>query len=452
MTTPSTPDPKSAESATDAGTDVVALQQEVAELKQKLAETSTSGINTAPPKHRLRTIFSVMLIVIGSVLAPIAGLTVFVRNQVLNTDRYVATIAPLSKNPAIASVMATEATTELFKQLNVEATIASYLPPKASGLAGILANQAKTQFYNLTYKVILSDRFNTAWISMNRLVHKSLVGVLTGSGGSAVSADKNGTVSLNLQALLQEVVTNLKSHGLGILSKLPISKLNVQIVLLQSAGLVKAQQVTKWLNDLALLLPLLSLACFAGAIGVSKKRRGALMWSGIGLSISMAVFAVILNLLRSYLISASAGHQLTPEAATALFDTLLRFLRDGIRIVFVVGLLVALGAWLAGPSRPAVGLRRLVGRGYRWLETGIKNRGWDFGEFGQWVAANSGIVQGVVAAIGLLLLVIIMPGIWGVLAIVIIFGLLLVVVRTISLKPKAEGPSSDSDDSQLQLQ
>ena len=451
MTTPTTPESEPDEGAlSSTGTDVETLQQEVAELKQKLAESETAS--TPPAKHRVRTIFSVMLIVLGSILAPIAGMTIFVRNQLLNTDRYVATIAPLSKNPAIASVMATEATNQLFTQFNVQQEIENYLPAKAAPLAGVIANQAKSQFYNLTYKVILSDQFNKVWVAMNRAVHRSLVAVLTGSsGGSSITANKNGTISLNLHDLLQQVIQGLSSHGLSILNKIPIGKVNAQIVLIQSAGLVKAQQLTKLLNNLALVLPLLSLACFAGAIAASKRRRSALMWSGIGLSISMAVFAIALNLIRSYLISASAGHQLTPAAAQALFDTLLRFLREGIRVVFVVGLVVALAGWISGTSRPAVGLRRLIGRGYRWLEEGIRNRGWDFGEFGQWVAANKAVVQGVIAAIGLLLLVIIMPGIWGVLAIVIIFGLLLVVVRTITLKPKVTPTPSDTEDPPLQL-
>jgi hypothetical protein len=416
-----------------------ALRNEAEELREQLAEAEAAkaaGPAKETGKRRIRSLVAVILIVLGSVLAPIAGITVFIRNQVLNTDRYVSNIAPLSKNPAIAAVMATEVTNGLFAHLNVENEIKSVLPPKAAFVASPLTNALKSQTYNITNKVILSDRFNTIWLAMNRAVHKNLVGVLTGTGGGAVTADKNGKVTLDLQTLTVNVVHQLDGRGITIFDKLPISKLNLQIVLLQSAGLVKAQQVTKALNHLALFLPALSFLCFAGAIAVSPRRRRAVMWDGLGLAASMAVLAIILGLARSYLISASAGHQLTPEAATALFDTLLRYVKDGLRIAFAVGLLVALVAWLCGPARPVVALRRGIVRAYRFIERGIRDHGWDLGPAGQWVAANKGGVQGVLVGLAVLLLIWTTPGIGGVLVIVLVTAALVVVVRTMALKPR----------------
>jgi hypothetical protein len=48
-----------------------------------------------------RTILAVLLIVVGCVLAPLAGVAVWARNQVTNTDRYVRTVAQLASDPAI---------------------------------------------------------------------------------------------------------------------------------------------------------------------------------------------------------------------------------------------------------------------------------------------------------------------------------------------------------------
>ena len=53
------------------------------------------------PRQRWRTILAVVLIVLGCVLAPLAGVAVWARNQVTNTDRYVRTVAPLASDPAI---------------------------------------------------------------------------------------------------------------------------------------------------------------------------------------------------------------------------------------------------------------------------------------------------------------------------------------------------------------
>ena len=52
-------------------------------------------------RQRWRTILAVVLIVVGCVLAPLAGVAVWARNQVTNTDRYVRTVAQLASDPAI---------------------------------------------------------------------------------------------------------------------------------------------------------------------------------------------------------------------------------------------------------------------------------------------------------------------------------------------------------------
>jgi len=57
-------------------------------------------------RQRWRTILAVLLIVVGCVLAPLAGVAVWARNQVTNTDRYVRTVAPLASDPAIQAAMA----------------------------------------------------------------------------------------------------------------------------------------------------------------------------------------------------------------------------------------------------------------------------------------------------------------------------------------------------------
>src|SRR3954452_20085512 len=66
------------------------------ELERLRAEVAT--IRTAPPprrKLRWRSVVAVVLIVLGCVLAPVAGLAVWSNNQVSNTDRFVRTMSPL---------------------------------------------------------------------------------------------------------------------------------------------------------------------------------------------------------------------------------------------------------------------------------------------------------------------------------------------------------------------
>lgn len=62
------------------------------------------------PRQRWRSLVATLLIVIGCILAPLAGVAVWAKNQVTDTDRYVATVAPLASDPAIQNAVADKVT------------------------------------------------------------------------------------------------------------------------------------------------------------------------------------------------------------------------------------------------------------------------------------------------------------------------------------------------------
>jgi hypothetical protein len=85
--------------------------------------------------------------------------------------------------------------------------------------------------------------------------------------------------------------------------------------------------------------------------------------AGLGLAASMVLLGVALALLRAGYLSAVPADLLPREAASVVFDTLVRYLRTALRGVLLLGLLVAAAAYLAGPSRTAVATRAALRRG-----------------------------------------------------------------------------------------
>jgi hypothetical protein len=71
----------------------------------------------------------------------------------------------------------------------------------------------------------------------------------------------------------------------------------------------------------------------------------------------MIALGVVLAVVRSRYLNAIPPELLPRDAATVLFDTLVRFLRSSVRALGVAGLLLALGAFFTGPSVTAVRLR-----------------------------------------------------------------------------------------------
>jgi len=61
-----------------------------------------------------------LLVVIGCVLAPLSAVAVWTRNQVIDTDRYVATVSPLARDPAIQAAVADQITAKVFSYIDVQ--------------------------------------------------------------------------------------------------------------------------------------------------------------------------------------------------------------------------------------------------------------------------------------------------------------------------------------------
>jgi hypothetical protein len=394
----------------------------------------------------VRSVVAITLIVLACVLAPLAALTIFLRSVVLNTDEYLAIVGPLPGNPAVASVLATEATRQLFEGVNVKNEIETALPTRAKFLADPITSALHSAVHTAAYSIVTSDHFHKTWIAINRRVHHTLVGLLTETGGSTVTADRSGKVTLDLHQLTVQLVDSLDARGITIFNKVPVEKVHGEVTLFSAPGLVKAQGLTKALNALAWVLPFLALGCFVVGIAFARRHRRALLGSGIGLAASMGVLAVVVGLLRSYLLTAAQHHSLTPAAATVLFDAFLNPPRDWLRILFIIGVVVALGAWLAGPARPAVALRRTVRKLARSSKRKLRDRDWRFGKFGKWVASNEGMIQGALGFIAFLILVIWgSPGIGDAILVLVVAGLAMLILHFIARSAKG-APRGEGDD------
>ena len=103
------------------------LRVEVAALRAQQGQPAVSGGEGAAEgarragRQRWRTLVAVVLIVLGCVLAPLAGVAVWARNQVTNTDRYVATVTPLASDPAVQQAITDQITAQVFTYIDIQA-------------------------------------------------------------------------------------------------------------------------------------------------------------------------------------------------------------------------------------------------------------------------------------------------------------------------------------------
>ncbi len=371
---------------------------ERAELEQLRAEVSELRAGRTKSRRRVgwRTPVATLLIVIACLLAPLSVLGVWTANQVSDTGRYVANVAPLASNPAIQSALADKITNQISTHLNVvgltdlaanqlaskgltraSAALKSFAPQIAGAVSNFVHSQVQ--------KFVTSAAFARLWVRLNTSVHTHLVKVLSGQGSTTISV-QNGYVTLSLGPVIDAAKQRLAARGLTIVNKLP--PINPAFPLFSAKYLVKAQTGYRLLNDLKIVLPIATLLLLAAGVYVARNHRRALLAAGLGLATSMFVLAALLLIFRGIYLNSVPSSKLPADAAAALFDTLVRFIRDGLRTLLVLGLVVAIAAFLTGSTVSAVRTRAGFSSGFRWLLDRAEQVGLRTGPVGGWTYAH----------------------------------------------------------------
>ncbi|MER5182329.1 hypothetical protein ABT009_28935 [Streptomyces sp. NPDC002896] len=343
---------------------------ELDELRHRVSALEGAG----PPRaarHWLRPLGSVLLIVLASLLSLLAVVAVWANSIVRDTDRYVATVAPLASNPDVQKAVTDRVTTEVLAQIDVDALVKQLsqeaekegVPPELAKLLGGLSGPINSGLKNLVSstveRVVSSNAFDTVWVDANRAVHSSLDKALTGKGGGAVSLENN-QVAIDVGPIVAKVKDELVSAGFSPAAKIPTVHTNFVVFTSDEIGEIKTY--LRVLQILGNWLPIVAVLIAAAGVFLAVNRRRALFWAAVGVFAAMLLLGISLAVFRAiYLDRLPAG--VSGAAAGAVFDALVRFLRASVRAVGALALVTAVGAFVVGPSRAAVLTRTVCRRG-----------------------------------------------------------------------------------------
>ncbi len=393
--------------------------EQIADLKEEITQLKKqAGVKKSPSKPiKWRSVIAIVLIVLGSLLSPFAVAANWLNLRVVDTDAYVETVAPLSEDPAIQNAVANYITTQLFAQVDVEKQAKQALPPQAQFLAGPLTSQIESFADKEIKKILASDKFNQLWSQANRIAHQLIINLVLNKTG--VITSKQGEVSLDLSTLLDAVKSNLKDRGIDIFDNVTLEK-GQKFTIFKSSALAKVQQAISILNKLAILLPILALAFFIGAIILFTDRRIAILWVGLGLALSMIVLPIGIAIGKNIYLSAITSNVFPESAAAAVYDTIFQSLRSVGRAFFLLGVIISAGAFLVGPSSIAVKTRQ---RSKDLLQRLGKDK--DFGTLGAWVAEHKAFLRVTGLIVGLIILFLLkeitIPVVIGILLVYLVF-------------------------------
>ncbi|MCW6003545.1 hypothetical protein K1W54_02970 [Micromonospora sp. CPCC 205371] len=347
---------------------------EVQRLRAQVAQLQTT--RTGRAARAGRWVGAVVLLLVGLLLAVTSIAAVFARNQLLDTNRYVATVAPLARDPIVQDAIAGRLTTEIVTRVDLtglaeQATAwltTQGAPPGAHPPVDPAHRGVDSSVHTQVRRLVGTDQSAAAWDAANRVAHDDLVAVPTGGSSGAVSS--SGTdITINLGVFLDTVKQRLVDAGFGLAARIP--EVSVPFTVYSSPDLPTIRTYVRWLDRAATWLPWITLLVLAAAALVAPNRRRGLLAAGLfiafGLLLARGGFAIG----RDFYLDRLPAAVQSPDAVARILDTVTRRVRDAVTLLIASGFLIAAIAWLAGPGRIPVLLRRGVSGGLDLAAAGL---------------------------------------------------------------------------------
>lgn len=383
-----------------------------------------AGIGAQVEAPAWRRLTAAGLLVVGSIVGVASIGAVFARTELLNTDRYVATVEPLADSTAIRHAVSSFVVTTIYQHVNVEQVAGEALPPQGQFLAAPLSDGIKVFSSQVVERFLASGQFRTLWSAANRLAHDQLLALLENTARRVGPVTlRDGAVTVDLSKTIAMAQQRLVRAGLTFVATVHVSPPRAQYRLIDSKFLAQVRGYVSFLNTLTWGLPVVMLAAFAAAIGFDTDRRRALLHVGVAFAAAMAALAALLAAARSLYLDSATGPQIPRDAAGAVFDTLLRYLRAGAYLGVAIGTIVAAAAWLAGPSEAAARTRGTLTAALRGARRHAEALGWRPGPVAAYVARHRGELR--VASAGLLFALFV---VWGQPTLSVVVGLVIALV------------------------
>lgn len=322
----------------------------MAALSAKAAAPPTA----AAPLSRKRRILVWTLVVLGTIIALVAILTTWVNRQMLDDAAWNRATTQTIQDPQVQTALATYTVNQLYANVDVAKALEQRLPSQLDPLAPTLAGALQQPAIQGVKLALERPRIQQLFIRVSGIAHQKLINVLENKTGYGISTG-NGVVTLNLHELVVEVGTELGISA-NTLAKLPGTA--GTITLMKSDQLSAAQTGVQAVRVLSAWLLVAVLVLYGVAIWLARgARRATLRNAGIGLALVGLITLVLRQLLGNYITSSLAKPGYEPATHRLwLIGTSILGQIGGAALLY--GVIAVLGAVFAGPSAPALWLRR----------------------------------------------------------------------------------------------
>jgi Short C-terminal domain len=323
----------------------------------KLDPESTPEPAAAPHPHGSHTWLVRGMLALATLLAIVGIFAVWANRQLLDTSYWTETNTKLLENEAIQEQLSSYLTDQLYANVNVAGEIRAGLPSELKPLAGPAAGGLRSLVEKGIVLALQRPRVQQLWKTANEVTHTQFVNLIENKG-RVLKTPGGGAVVLDLRPIVADLATRLGAPA-STAEKIPTSIAHIKII--SSKSLEAMQTAVRVLRSLALVLPLLVLALFAGALGLARGRRSrTLVNIGLVCVGSGLVALIVRSIAGSKVVDTLATTEAVRPAASAAWSIGTSVLVDVADGLIFIGVVVALAGMLAGRSRWATATRRAI--------------------------------------------------------------------------------------------
>jgi hypothetical protein len=334
---------------------------------QMPAQPSSAGSSTPPggsppdpsPSGQLSSHRWLVRSMLGlaAVLSVIGIFAVWANRQLLDTSYWTETNTALLENHAIQEQLSSYLTDQLYANVDVAGEIRSGLPSELKPLAGPAAGGLRSLVEKGIVIALQRPRVQQLWKTANEVTHKQFVNLIENKG-RAIRTPGGGAVILDLRPIVSDLATRLGAPS-STAEKIPANVAEIKIV--SSKSLETAQAGVRVLRGLAVILPLLVLLLFAGAIGLARGHRSRTLLNVGLVCVGAGLIALLARtLIGNQVVDTLATTEAIRPAASAAWSISTSVLVDVADALIFIGVVVVLAGMLGGRSRWATSTRRTM--------------------------------------------------------------------------------------------
>src|SRR6195952_5996622 len=215
------------------------LAAENATLRIKLDEVVAVPLDTVaiavvePKAKRGRgfTVLATVLIIIGTLLAPVALAASWAKVQLSHTDRFVSAYAPLADNPDVQAYITDQVVTLINAQVDIPTLTSEVIDgitslgtgPRVTAalnsLKGVAASGLEGLVQSTVNNFVSSDAFATVWAEAVRISPTQLENIMSNNSTSAVVVGSNGSIGIQLGPIVDQVKAALLAKNVTFANK-----------------------------------------------------------------------------------------------------------------------------------------------------------------------------------------------------------------------------------------